>query len=242
MGEDGGERQSKPRIYADVREEKSGIPSLLESLGVIVVRKQLPMGDYLINEDTVVERKTSWDYAKSLFDGRLFEQVSRLSEHYPSVYLVVEGPLVPRRYRGRERQLYASLAALTAEYGVRVIHTGGPQETAYFLEALARRVGVEGQRIVVHRKQRLSDIREWQLYIVQSFPGVGPKTAERILEHFGTLERFCNASIAELSRIEGLGERRAGEIKRVLATPYKRKKQKATTLEAFYREGGEEEA
>lgn len=240
MGEEKAARQ--PRIYADIREEKSGIPALLESMGVIVVRKQLPMGDYLLGEDTVVERKTSWDYAKSLFDGRLFEQASRLSEHYSNVYLIVEGPLVPRRYRGRERQLYASLAALTAEYGIRVVHTGGPQETAYFLEALVRKLGVEGQRIVVHRKQRLGDVREWQLYIVQSFPGVGPRTAERILEYFGTLERFCTASIAELSRIEGLGEKKASEIKRVLVTPYRRVKQRTKTLEAFYEDSGKGEA
>ncbi len=236
------EKARRPRIYADVREEKSGIPALLESMGVIVVRKQLPMGDYLINEDTVVERKSSWDYAKSLFDGRLFEQASRLVDHYSNVYLVVEGPLVPRRYRGRERQLYASLAALTAEYGVRVVHTSGAQETAYFLEALARKVGIEGQRIVVHRKQRLGDVREWQLYILQSFPGIGPRMAERILEHFTTLERFCTASIAELSRVDGLGEKRATEIKRVLVTPYKRKARRAATLDAFYEETGGREA
>jgi len=230
----GEEKERKPRIYADVREEKSGIPEMLESMGVIVVRKQLPMGDYLLNEDTVVERKSSWDYAKSLFDGRLFEQASRLADHYSNVYLIVEGPLVPRRYRGRERQLYASLAALTAEYGVRVVHTGSAEETAYFLEALARKLGVEGQRIVVHRKQRLGDLREWQLYILQAFPGVGPRTAEKILEHFGTLERFCSASIAELSRIDGLGEKKASEIKRVLVTPFKRRRQRGPTLEAFY--------
>ena len=227
----------RPRIYVDIREEKSGVPDVLESLGVIVVKKQLPIGDYLLNEDTIVERKTSYDYAKSLFDGRLFDQVARLVEAYSNVYLVIEGPLIPRRYRGRERQLYASLAALTAEYGARVVHTGGPRETAYFLESLARKIGVEGQRIVIQKKPKLGDLREWQLYIVQSFPGVGPKTAERILEKFGSIERFCTASIAELSKVEGVGEKRAEEIKKILVTPYKRRqgaKRKPATLEDFY--------
>ncbi|ESQ26267.1 MAG: hypothetical protein OSP8Acid_05480 [uncultured Acidilobus sp. OSP8] len=59
-----GER--KARVYADVREEASGLPSLLEQLGVLVVRKQLSEGDYVIPEDTVIERKSASDFISSL--------------------------------------------------------------------------------------------------------------------------------------------------------------------------------
>ncbi len=232
--------KGRPRIYVDVREEKSGVPSILESLGALVIKTSLPMGDYLISDSVVVERKSSYDFANSLFDGRLFDQASRLTEHYEHVYFIVEGRIVPKRYRGREASLYGALAALTMDYNVKVIYTEDEVGSAHAIMALARRVTSSGgQRVVIHRKPKLDDLREWQLYVLQAFPGIGRKTAERILEAFGTIEAFCRASIAELSRIEGVGERRAELIKRILVTPFKSspRRHRAPTLEDFYSKG-----
>ena len=234
--------EGKVRVYVDVREERSGVPGILESLGVMVIFKQLHMGDYLVSEDIVVERKSSVDFAKSLFDGRLFEQASRLSEHYSQVYFIVEGGVVPRRYKGRERSFYGALVALLMDFGVRVIYTDSRESTAYVIYSLARRAAQGGgQRIVIHKKPKIDDIREWQLYILQSFPGIGRRTAEKLLETFGSLEAFCRASIAELSRVEGVGDKRAELIKRILVTPYRRQasKRRSISLEDFYREGGD---
>lgn len=232
-----GSGEKRVRVYVDVREERSPVPGLLRSLGVQVIVKQLPMGDYLVSDSIVVERKAGWDFARSLFDGRLFEQASRLASHYDRVYIIVEGRLVPGRYRGRERSLYAAVAALESEYGVRVLNSHDPQGTAYLIESLARlssRGG--GQRVVIHKKPRLSSVEEWQLYILQAFPGIGRKTAEKILERFGSLERFFTASKAEISKVEGLGDRRAEEIKRILVSPYRRRQGegKPRSLEDFY--------
>ena len=226
----------KPRIYADVREEKSGIPAILEASGLIVIRKQLPMGDYIISDSIVVERKSAYDFARSLFDGRLFEQARRMSESYPMVVYVVEGdPGRIRRYAGRQKQLYSAMAALTLDYDARILISSGPQATAEIIKALARRIqGQAGGRLVIHKKPRLEDVEAWQLYVVQSFPQVGPKTAEKILEHFGTVERFCRATMAELSKIPGLGEKKAEAIRRILITPYRRgRKRTVGTLDEY---------
>ncbi|MEM1868772.1 MAG: ERCC4 domain-containing protein, partial [Acidilobaceae archaeon] len=67
----------KARIYVDYREENSGIPGILESLGLIVIREYLEIGDYIIPGDIIIERKTAEDYINSLYDGRLFDQISR---------------------------------------------------------------------------------------------------------------------------------------------------------------------
>ncbi|MCE4616101.1 MAG: helix-hairpin-helix domain-containing protein [Aeropyrum sp.] len=230
--------ERRPRVYVDVREEKSPIPVILERLGVQVIRRQLPMGDYLVSESTVVERKTSVDLAKSLFDGRLFEQVSRLAEHYDKVFLIVEGRPIPGRYRGRERSIYGAIVRLELEYDVRIINTVDPSGTAFVIEALARQESRGGQRIVIHKKPRLSSPEEWQVYILQSFPGIGRKTAERILERFGSLYNFFTAPKAEISRVEGVGEKKAEDIKRILLTPYKGSKRgKHRSLEDFYELG-----
>ena len=79
------------RIVVDEREKKSGIPDLLKSIGVNVEMKMLPIGDYIVAPETIVERKTISDLLSSIFDGRLFDQCSRLTEHYKHPILLVEG-------------------------------------------------------------------------------------------------------------------------------------------------------
>ena len=230
-----GEKRSNIIVYADSREERSGIPSLLRAAGLLVVVKNLSMGDYVLSDQIVVERKSAPDFAHSLFDGRLFDQAKRLAEHYPYVVFIVEGnPLRLNRYKNRVKQITAAIATLAIDYNARILYSEGPRHTALIIESLVKRLNRERRPIVLHKKPKLTSTREWQLYIVQSFPGIGPKTAELILEAFGTIENFVNASIAELSKIPGIGEKKAELIKRILKTPYKpASTRKKGTLEDF---------
>jgi ERCC4-type nuclease len=52
---------SAPTIVADVHEEQSGIPSLLETLGAVVERASLSAGDYLVGADTTEVLRASPD-------------------------------------------------------------------------------------------------------------------------------------------------------------------------------------
>ncbi|MCE4602477.1 MAG: helix-hairpin-helix domain-containing protein [Desulfurococcales archaeon] len=228
------------RIYADIREEKSGIPSILEASGLVVIRRQLPIGDYIVSDQVVIERKSAYDFAKSLFDGRLFEQARRMSESYPIIIYIVEGdPGRIRRFAGLHRQLYSAMATLTIDYDARILVSNGPQGSAELIASIARRIQSEGGgRVVIHKKPKMDDLESWQLYVLQSFPQVGPKTAERILERFGTVERFCRATMAELSTIPGLGEKKAENIRRILITPYRSGRKKSQgTLDEYTGQG-----
>jgi len=53
--------------------------------------KPLPIGDYIVAPETVVERKTISDLVSSVFDGRLYDQCNRLKEHYQFPFLLIEG-------------------------------------------------------------------------------------------------------------------------------------------------------
>src|SRR3712207_8568162 len=64
--------------------------------------EQLPVGDYVLSDRVVVERKTGADLAASIKDRRLFEQIERLGEAYPAVVLVVEGE--PMHIAERDRK------------------------------------------------------------------------------------------------------------------------------------------
>src|SRR4051812_15804664 len=77
-------------LLYDHREERSGIPAALSAEGVEGLPMRLPVGDYVLSDRLVVERKSSTDLAASIKDRRLFEQVDRLKAAYPAVVLIVE--------------------------------------------------------------------------------------------------------------------------------------------------------
>jgi DNA excision repair protein ERCC-4 len=229
--------QRRPRIYADTREEASGIPKLLESMNVIVIRKQLPEGDYLVPPDVAFERKSAADFISSLFDGRLFDQASRIRGTYSEVLYIIEGDFFRelRFWSDKERQLIGALASLVTRYDAKILWSEGPRQTAEYLASIASKYGNRGASgpVVINKKPSMQSLREWQLYVVESFPGIGAKTAERILEKFGSLEAFFNASLAELAAVEGVGEAKATRIKELLKAPFKLGV-KRTTLDEFY--------
>ncbi len=79
------------RIIIDEREKKSGIPKLLSAIGIKTEIKTLLVGDYIVGPETIIERKSIQDLLSSVFDGRLFDQCSRLKENFQNPILLIEG-------------------------------------------------------------------------------------------------------------------------------------------------------
>ncbi|RLE51880.1 MAG: hypothetical protein DRJ20_01250, partial [Candidatus Methanomethylicota archaeon] len=93
--------------------------------------------------------------------------------------------------------------------------------TAELLYALVKHEQVEvKKRIVIREKPKLETLRERQLFVVQSFPGIGPKLADRLLRRFGSIKRIVNASPIELSLVEGLGRKKGFELVRFFEAKY----------------------
>ncbi len=80
--------------------------------------------------------------------------------------------------------------------------------------------------------KKSDDVQKQQLSVLCSLPGIGEKLAVRMLQKFGSPTRTLNASLAELSKVEGLGEMRAKKIKQMLEKESKfRKEQNQKTLD-----------
>lgn len=83
------------RVYVDEREKSSEIPYYLLSAGFSVIFKVLDVGDYVINDLIILERKRLDDLIRSVYEGRFFDQLKRLKslEKFKAI-LVVEGNLL----------------------------------------------------------------------------------------------------------------------------------------------------
>ena len=81
------------RVIVDEREKASDVPSLLKSLDLQIGSRMIEVADYVVSQGCAVERKQERDFLKSLYSGRLFGQIRRLSEHHTHPVLIVEGGL-----------------------------------------------------------------------------------------------------------------------------------------------------
>src|SRR3954471_22293148 len=199
-------------LLFDHGERRSGVPAALERLGVDARGTRLPAGDYVVSDRLVVERKGPTDLAASIKDRRLFEQLSRLADAYPSVVLIVEGDPVHMQ----EAAWHGALGrALTL--GASVLRTRDTYETAEWIARLYRLEGKPAYRprVVPRLRRPTEDDLQTAEDVLRCLPGISTVGAGRLLAHFGSLERVFAARRDELLQVRGIGPVRARALDRL---------------------------
>jgi len=219
------------RIVVDDREKKSGIPDLLKSVGLNIEMKTLPIGDYIVAPETIVERKSIRDLMASVFDGRLFDQCTRLKEHFEHPIVLMEGNVDEiEEIMDNPLIFYGAISTVVLDFKIPVIPTPSAAHTAKLLVSMCSRKDAS-KGPFLKKIKKSPDLERQQLSSLCSLPGVGEKFAVRMLEKFGTPLKVFTATTAELAKVEGLGEARAKKIKKVLDTKSKHlKKSNQKTL------------
>jgi ERCC4-type nuclease len=208
-------------IVVDDREEAGGVPAALKARNDAAVEvARLDVGDYRVERRVVVERKTATDFAASLIDGRLFHQAAALAGAPERTVLLLEGTGAAWRETGVRREaLQGALITIGVFYGVTILRSADPQETARLLVY----VGRQAQRCVhgglPRPGYRPKGKRARQLFLLQGLPGVGPERAARLLERFGSVQSVMTASTDDLAAVNGIGEKTAAKIRWVLERP-----------------------
>jgi DNA excision repair protein ERCC-4 len=207
---------------ADEREKASGVPEELSRLNVRVYFSRLPVADYVLNSETAVERKSVQDLVTSVYDGRLFYQAARLSASFAKPYLLIEGdPKEVEKIAKNLKSYYGAIANVTMAYGLRVLYTASPRETAIAIsELLAHARAKPLVKIPAEVPPKAKSVPQQQLYLLSSLPGVGRRLAERLLLKYGTPRRVMNLTAGELAMTTGIGWKRAERIKEMMDTRY----------------------
>ena len=136
------------------------------------------------------------------------------------MFLLVEGDLWHELGRARNpRSLWGALISSVLDFGLNTLFAPDEKQTAQFVFTLAKggrhMAGSDGPPLIV-RKPKTSDVRRIQLSVLSSMPGVGPRLAEKLLNHFGSLRKVFAASATEMSVGAGLGKSRALSLLRLL--------------------------
>ena len=100
-------------------------------------------------------------------------------------------------------------------YQVPIIFTKDYQDTAKFISILAKKQ--QANHVSLRAKKKSFNKKEQLQYIIEGFPGIGPKTARKLLKEFKSIKNIINASEQELKNIIGI---KAEAVKKIIDSRY----------------------
>jgi ERCC4-type nuclease len=192
------------KIIVDYREKNSLVISELISLEFAIEFKELKVADYLIN-DVAIERKTISDFKSSMINKRLKNQLEELKQ-YPNSILIIEGIDEEELYSDDSKTgisanaIRGFLISILINHKIPILFTKDYKDTAKFIKVLSKRNFKEPSLRV---KKKSHNKKEQIQFILEGFPGIGPKTSKKLLEEFKSLKEVLNAKEETLKKILG---------------------------------------
>jgi Fanconi anemia group M protein len=209
-----GMRKEAPKetIIIDYREKNSLVASHLLKLGFEVEFKELKIGDYIV-KNVIIERKTVSDFISSMINHRLLNQIEELKQ-FENKLLIIEGISEKELYPEEDSSINANairgfLLSILLKHKIPIIFSKNSEDTAKFINVLSKK---KEKEINLNAKKKTLNKKEQLQFIVESFPGVGPKKAKKLLEKFGSIQNIILAPTEDLKEVLGIQAENIREI------------------------------
>lgn len=197
-----------PSLTIDLREKKRWLDQFRAFVPVHypdwdVDARLIEVGDYAHSDLLGLEHKSPSDFLGSLQSGKLFDQAHELAGAYQQAFIIVDG--VPRSLwtnayvQYSEENIFGVLSSLAVRRRVPVLFSGltadmacalpgpSPAEISFMTHVMKLVAKTQGDGSFTYNPVRRSGSKkERGLHLIGSLPGVGPKRARLILEHYGT--------------------------------------------------------
>lgn len=208
----------KPKIIIDYREKNSLVLSKLIKLGFETEIKELKIGDYIV-KNTIIERKTVSDFISSMINQRLHKQIKNLQQ-CENKLLIIEGIEKQELYNEENgngvnaNAIRGFLLSIILKHKIPIIFTKNPEDTAKFISVLSNKKSTE---ISLNFNKKPKTQKEQLQFILEGFPGIGPKTSKKLLNEFKSIKNIINAPEKELKKILG---KKAEIVKKIIEENY----------------------
>ncbi|MDP6459652.1 MAG: ERCC4 domain-containing protein, partial [Candidatus Hydrothermarchaeota archaeon] len=207
---------------------------LVQTSGKTIAAERKRASDFLSSVSdgrlfTQVEHLLEYEDPRLILEGAIF--TSSKSGRCYSIDTLGKALNVKRRARTQPRTMWStqffihphaftSIFKKIQDLGITIIPTGSAYDTADLLRYWATR-GDKREYLSIRRKSKVYTDLDKQLFLVSGLIGVSTKRAEALLKKFGTPMRVFNAFLEYSPKkfpVEGVGEKTAGEIKKLLTT------------------------
>jgi len=152
-------------------------------------------------------------------NGHIFKQAKGLRENFKTPIFILEGgPDYGARGHARPKltkaALHSSFLSISCGYGIPIIPSGNPTETANIIHQAVRRLDNPGRTIHVNTKKKGATESERRRNVFSSFSGIGPKLATELdAMPFSLLEIL---SAIDKCKIDKLGKKKKESIQKTL--------------------------
>jgi len=212
-------------IIVDSREPDDIIRKLCAR--VRTEKEFIEVGDYLLPDGYALERKKGNDLMASVGNNRLFEQLNALCEYEHPILCIVENNLWKSFYFSKNRYIHkqyiGTLTTLSCKYPkLKIMFLEEDEMFVSYVTSLHNKLLEDGHSerpSPIHRKAKSVKVRSENALTCSK--GVGVKTAKRILNHFGSIEEVCDATLAELELVKKVSKSAAKNVYDLIHKKYK---------------------
>lgn len=210
----------REKVFVDYREKNCLVPSEIVKCGCNVEFMELKVADYIV-KDTAVERKTITDFISSMINRHLINQLEEMKQ-FENRLLIIEGIKEQELYSDNKvggvsaNAIRGFLLSISLRHKVPIIFTKDEEDTARFICVLAKKESSSENPLNANKKTL--DKNEQLQKIIESFPGVGPKTAKKLLQEFKTIKNILNSDLESLEKILG---KKSELMKEIIDRKYK---------------------
>ena len=205
------------KLVIDSRENSEFYNDVIKEcikLNIMNEKQCLEIGDYVFN-DVFFEAKSSIDFFQSVINRRLWNQLDNMDRHYEHCILIIHGSIHEALQYKKYTQLnvpeqllrnkfYGALGKITLDTDVKLFWTEGPKKAAKILTTICKMRPMEREVIKPSLLKRITtdDLR---INMLGSIKGISETKAQMLIDEFGSLMEIGEATIEELSKLDGIG-------------------------------------
>lgn len=177
-----------------------------------------------------VQRKEWKDLLASVRDGRLNKELAQMQQLGVAILLVEGEPrwtrdgAIVHEYLQWSRKQWDGLLLSVQSRGVWLMHTKDLTGTIAFVLELHEWANKDSHASLYRRPKPANvwgerDNNDSQLWLLQAVDGIGPKQAQRIVEHFGRVPLQWSVTRDEMLQVKGIGKETVAKMWRLLDGP-----------------------
>lgn len=206
-------------VYTELFEEEDRVDS--------VETRELEIGDFIVNDEVVFERKTPSDFVGSMKNQRLEDQISRMYEEFgpENSYLLIEGnihefEILPYTQMSAN-SVFGFIGSVSARWQMVPLFCSNEMHLVNMVVKISRKRFEDADRVVRGPQSTPSKTSDtFLLRALTSLDGIGRETAKSIESEFDSLFDLTTASMDDLEKIDGIGSSRSEQVVKQIRGDY----------------------